>query len=78
MQGKCRVARPTVGSEAVGDRADVQEISQTRGDYLEQLAMERVWPSVMQLGKTAAGAGQPSQEGSGGEKDLEGSHYKIH
>ena len=72
MQGECRVAGPAVGGEAVGDGADVQEIGQTRGDHLEQFAMERVRPPVMQLGKTAAGAGQPSQEGSGGEKDLEG------
>ena len=72
MQGECRVAGPAVGSEAVGDRAYVQEIGQTCGDHLEQLAMERVWPPVMQLGKAAAGAGQPCQEGGGREKDLEG------
>lgn len=70
VQRQCEVVCPAAGGEAVGDRADVQQVGHAHWDHLAQLPVQRVRSTEAKLCVAAGSAGEPCEEGGNREEDL--------
>lgn len=78
VQRQCSAAGPAAGEEAVGHRADVQQVGHAHRHHLAELPVQRVRPPETKLGTTAGGAGEPGEEGGGREEHLPEMTSSVH